>query len=134
MLVVAETVEPFLKLLGHESLNSRVTVAEMRVEQTLEDLIAHHPRIQRSIVPRLDNLFNGKLDNDLGDLSCRFVQDEPKVILGKETVGGVRSVRIMPDFLLILGRNDFGASLGQPVGGSLDDGFHVRLKGRQDKY
>lgn len=46
-----------------------LTVVEVRVEQTLQDIFGALPRIHRGIIPSLDDPLDRILDNDLRDLA-----------------------------------------------------------------
>ena len=50
-----------------------VGIAEVWVVQTLQDGVGDMTRVDRRVVPRLDDRVDGVLDNDLGDFTCGLV-------------------------------------------------------------
>jgi len=127
-----------------------VTIMEVGMEETLQNLLGHLIDRHTRIVPGFDNEIDGIFDDGLGDLAGRLVQDQGEVVLNKGTVMGptgpkeyahlseervrrIRSVPVVPDLILIMRIYDGLRRLTKSCSSGPDERFHEGLEGGDDK-
>jgi len=67
--------EPVAKCLKHLTLHLRVWIVKVRMKQALENLLGNLMHGNRNIIPCICNKFHGVNNDDLGNLSGRFIED-----------------------------------------------------------
>lgn len=106
------------------------------MEQALEDVLDGLARVNVVVAPRLGDALNGKLDDELGDLAGRLVEEHSEVVLGEEGVGGVGRVGVVPHLELVVGVGveDSLGRVGERLGGRAEEGLDVGLNGGHDEH
>lgn len=98
-------VGPFLDSAEHIPLEVNSLVAEGRMVESLEDIVADFVDGDGGILPGIQDAGNGVLQDCDRDTSCTRVEDVGEVVLGEHTVGGIGAARVVPGLVL-------GASAG----------------------
>ena len=144
LLVASSTFDPFVDNVKHHFLDLswqvstvhrkrlfRLTssVMEIGMEETLQDVFSHMLGWDARVVPSPDHGIHTVLDNSLGDLSSWLVQDEREMVLGKERMGRIGCVPVVPDLILIMRINDSGGRGTECIGSSAQKWLNVWLKG-----
>lgn len=111
-----------------------IRVMEIWVEETFENWLGHRLGVDTGIVPCLDHEVDRVLDDSPGDLTSRLIKDQSEVILGQERVGRVRSVSVVPDFLLIVVVDDSLRSLTKSSNSGTDQWLDKRFESGDDEY
>lgn len=84
--LVTQFVYPSAHVLQHLTLDLRVLVVEVRVEQALQDILGNLMNIDRRIVPSFDHCIDGVYKDDPGQVARGFIQNQIEVILAQEGV------------------------------------------------
>jgi len=104
------------------------------MEETLENWLSDGLRVDTGIVPCLDDEVDGILDNSPCDLSGGLIEDQSKVVLGQERVGGVGSVSVVPNLFLVVVVDDSLRSLTESSNGGADQWLDEWFEGGNDEY
>jgi hypothetical protein len=80
---------------------------EVRVKHALQNLLGNLMHRNRHIIPCICHKFDGINNDDLGNKSGRFVEDQVEMVLAQKRVGGIRSVRVIEYFILVMIVNNF---------------------------
>ena len=109
-------------------------VVEGRMEQALEYRLGDSMRRHAGVLPCFDHEIDCIFHNSPGDLSCRLVEDERKVVFRQERVSGVGCVEIVPDFFLVVVVYNGLGSLTERSDGGSDQRLDEWLEGGNDKH
>jgi hypothetical protein len=80
---------------------------EVGVEQALKNFFGCRTNIDRSVIPGFDNQVHSIDQNNLGDISSRFVEYKIEVILAQKRMCGVGCQCIIKNLVLVNIVNDF---------------------------
>lgn len=93
-------VGPFFNGVEHLLMDFGPSIAQGRVVERLEDVVADLLDRDRGILPGKQDAWNGVLQNRDSYTSSARVEDVGEMILCKHTVSGIRTARVIPRLML----------------------------------